>query len=282
MTEEQTMQYVKIAAKKTLDELGKQYAVRFALTHNTPSVFESKIGGTPYFPSGAEIPLDSHGNQLRFLMQINCSDVQGLDCFPEKGILQFWICGDDCWGMCDRECKGFRVIYYQNVTEAITAPPITAFTDVEKEFFPLHGEFGVAFQPALEDTPKDSIQYQKTFCKYFNELSGENIESVYALRYELHLSSKIMEEAMHTGNYPGGHKIGGSSDFCQYDPRETEEKQANYNFQLLQMVSDFGRIDGKNYTNIMWGDGGICHFFINREKLKNCDFSDILYYCDCC
>ncbi|MBQ3919961.1 MAG: DUF1963 domain-containing protein [Oscillospiraceae bacterium] len=27
---------------------------------------------------------------------------------------------------------------------------------------------------------------------------------------------------------------------------------------------------------------GICHFFINSEKLKNCDFSDILYYTDCC
>ncbi len=281
MTEEQAMQYVKIAAEKTLNELGKQYAVHFVLTNETPSVFESKIGGTPYFPSGAEIPLDSHGEQLRFLMQINCSDVQGLDCFPEKGILQFWICGDDCWGMCDREDKGFRVIYYQDVTET-TVPPISEFTDVEKEFFPLHGEFGVTFKPTIEDTPKDSIQYQKTFCKYFNELSGESIESPYDLKYKLHLPFKVIQEALYTGNSAYGHKIGGSSDFCQYDPRETEETQANYNFQLLQMQSDFSRIDGKNCTNIMWGDAGICHFFINSEKLKNCDFSDILYCCDCC
>ncbi|MBQ3918251.1 MAG: DUF1963 domain-containing protein [Oscillospiraceae bacterium] len=40
--------------------------------------------------------------------------------------------------------------------------------------------------------------------------------------------------------------------------------------------------NGENITNIMWGDAGICHFFINSEKLKNCDFSDILYYTDCC
>lgn len=282
MTEEQAVQYVKIAAEKALDELGKQYAVHFVLTHNTPSVFESKIGGTPYFPSGAEIPLDSNGNQLRFLMQIHCSDVQGLDCFPEKGILQFWICGDDCWGMCDREGKGFRVIYYPDVTEDVSTPPITAFTEVEKEFFPLHGEFGVAFQPALEDTPKDSLQYRKAFCKHFTELSGETIEDPYDLKFKLHLSSQVLNEALYADNSAYGHKIGGSSDFCQYDPRETEEAQANYNFQLLQMESDFGRIDGKNYTNIMWGDGGICHFFINREKLKNCDFSDIFYYGDCC
>mgnify|MGYP000004802491 CR=1 FL=1 len=24
------------------------------------------------------------------------------------------------------------------------------------------------------------------------------------------------------------------------------------------------------------------NFFINSEKLKNCDFRDVLYYCDCC
>ena len=51
-----------------------------------------------------------------------------------------------------------------------------------------------------------------------------------------------------------------------------------YDFQLLQMCSDFGR----DSTKIMWGDAGICHFFINSEKLKNCDFRDVLYYCDCC
>ncbi|MDE5565333.1 MAG: DUF1963 domain-containing protein, partial [Oscillospiraceae bacterium] len=182
----------------------------------------------------------------------------------------------------DREGKGFRVIYYQDVTEAVTAPPITAFTDVEKEFFPLHGEFGVAFKPTIEDTPKSSIKYQKTFCKYFNELSGENIESPYDLEFKLHLPFNVLQEAQYAGDSSYSHKIGGSSDFCQYDPRETEEEQSNYNFQLLQMESDFSRINYKNYTNIMWGDAGICHFFINSEKLKNLDFSDIFYYCDCC
>ena len=174
MTKEQALQYAKYAAKKALDELEKQRSVHFELTDDIPSVFESKIGGVPYFPSGAEIPVDSNGNPLRFLMQIKCSDIQGLDCFPKQGMIQFWICADDCWGMCDK--RGFRVIYYDAISDSTTTPQISAFTDMEKEFFPLKGEYGVAFLPTIEDAPKNSTEYEETFCKYFNEISGEAIK----------------------------------------------------------------------------------------------------------
>jgi hypothetical protein len=278
MTNEQAMQYTKYAAEKALEELEKQYSVHFVLKDRTLSVFESKIGGFPYFPSDAAIPLDSNGNQLRFLMQINCSDIKGIEIFPKKGMIQFWICADDCWGM----PNGYKVIYYDTISEDITEPLITEFSDLEKEFFPLKDEFGVEFIPTMESTPKNSLKYQKAFCKYFNEISGEHIESPYDLKFKLHLPFNVLDEAIYNGSSSYGHKIGGSSDFCQYDPRETKEEQEKYNFQLLQLNSDFGRINGNNEENIMWGDAGICHFFINSEKLKNCDFSDVLYYCDCC
>lgn len=281
MTEEQAMQYTKYAAEKALDELEKQYSIRFALKEKTSSVFGSKIGGIPYFPSGAEIPLDGDGNQLRFLMQINCSDIRGIECFPKKGMIQFWISADDTWGMNAKNNKGYRVVYYDHISETVIEPPITEFNDVEKEFFPLKGEFGVEFIGLMAAVPKDSKKYQEKFCEYFNEISGENIEDLYDLYFKLHLPSTVLDEAVYKGNSAHGHKIGGSSYFCQYDPRESEEEQEKYNFQLLQMRSDFERINGNDYENIMWGDAGICHFFINSEKLKNCDFSDVLYYCDC-
>ena len=276
MTKEQALQYTKYAAKKALDELEKQRSVRFTLKDEIPSVFESKIGGVPYFPSGAEIPVDSNGNPLRFLMQIKCSDIQRLDCFPKQGMIQFWICADDCWGMCDK--KGFRVIYYDAISDSTTTPQMSAFNDMEKEFFPLKGEYGVAFLPTIEDAPKNSAEYEETFCKYFNEISGEAIKSPYDLEFKLNLPFDVLNEAIYTNNSAYGHKVGGFSDFCQYDPRETIEQQKRYDFQLLQMCSDFGR----DFTKIIWGDAGICHFFINIEKLKNCDFRDVLYYCDCC
>ena len=33
---------------------------------------------------------------------------------------------------------------------------------------------------------------------------------------------------------------------------------------------------------IMWGDVGICNFFISPEALKRRDFSRVLYNWDCC
>lgn len=279
MTEEKALEYATIASQKAINEFEKQNSIRFILQPKTSSVYKSKIGGIPYFPKGAEIPLDSDGNQLRFLMQINCDEIKDYF-FVKKGIIQFWIGADDCWSMCDK--KGFRVIYYEDISENSVNPPISEFTDEEKEYFPLYDEFGVEFIPSVEDIPKDSYKYQKLFCKYFNELSGENIESPYDLEFKLKLSFKVLSKAIYEGCSSYGHKIGGSSDFCQFDPRDTDELKEKYDFQLLQMESDYGRINGKNYENIMWGDSGVCHFFINYEKLKKLDFSDILYYCDCC
>ncbi|MDO5558607.1 MAG: YwqG family protein [Oscillospiraceae bacterium] len=278
MTEEQALQYVKTADEKTLKELGKQYCVGFELTDKIPSVFESKIGGIPYFPTGAEIPYNSYGDQLRFLMQINCSDIHGIDNYPQKGMLQFWIDIDDTWGMCDKNGKGFRVIYYSDIIDNHSVPQITELTEEDEEFFPLCGEYGIEFKPVMEDTNKKSIAYNRVFCKYFNLLSDEKINYISDLKYKLHLSDKILEDGVYANACNYIHKIGGSPEFCQYDIRDSEEEQEKFDFQLLQLNSDFGR----NFTKIMWGDAGICHFFINSGKLKNCNFSDINYHCDCC
>ncbi len=282
MTNDEAMKYTRYAAGKALAELETQYAVHMALNGEIPSVYQSKIGGIPYFPVGAGIPVDSSGDQLRFLMQINCSDVRGIGCFPKQGMIQFWICADDCWGMCDRNDRGYRVIYYDTISENLVSPPISAYSDTEKEFYPIKGEFGITFLPVTENTPKKSMKYEKAFCKFFSEISGASIKRIYDLRSALALPYEVYEEALYNGDSSSGHKIGGFSDFCQFDPRETAEQMERYDFQLLQLCSDFGRMNGEDITNIMWGDAGICHFFINSEKLKSCDFSDILYYTDCC
>ena len=33
---------------------------------------------------------------------------------------------------------------------------------------------------------------------------------------------------------------------------------------------------------ILWGDAGVGNFFIDLEKLKQRDFSDVFYTWDCC
>ena len=48
-------------------------------------------------------------------------------------------------------------------------------------------------------------------------------------------------------------------------------------FLLLQIDTDYGA----NEHMIMWGDGGIGNFFIQEDKLKQLDFSSVLYNWDC-
>ena len=59
--------------------------------------------------------------------------------------------------------------------------------------------------------------------------------------------------------------------FTQFEPRD-EEQLKEYDTLLFQIDSG---------GEIMIGDCGVMNFFINREKLKNRDFSDVFYNWDC-
>ena len=74
-------------------------------------------------------------------------------------------------------------------------------------------------------------------------------------------------------NETWGHKLLGYPAFTQSDPREYHKKYGKYDTLLLQIDTDDG---------IMWGDSGVANFFINKDDLKNMNFSSVLYNWDCC
>ena len=79
-----------------------------------------------------------------------------------------------------------------------------------------------------------------------------------------------------------GHRIGGYPCFEQCDPREDDPDLQAYDTLLLQIVSHTSPDEkGNERALIMFGDLGGCQFFIPAEKLRNRDFSDILYSWDC-
>lgn len=225
--------------------------VKITLTDTKPSIFESKIGGIGYIPHDKNFPTDSNGNQLRLLAQIECDKIQ-LDGFMKTGLLQFWILGDDVlgmneWGTTNQD--GFRVIYYPETDKSVTKEEIeekfvkNEYDDDEGEFFPVFRECGMSFE------------------KYEN-------------KYIVVGTEELPDEDY---NQLIGHKVGGYPYFTQSDPRD-EKQLEYYDFLLFQLDTD--SIDEEDV--VMWGDSGIGNFFINSEKLKNCDFSDVLYNWDCC
>lgn len=224
--------------------------VKITLTDTKPSIFESKIGGTGYIPHDKDFPTDSKGNQLRLLAQIECDKIQ-LDGFMKTGLLQFWVMNDDVAGMeWDDQTKqdGFRVIYYPEIDRTVTKDEIES-KFVKNEFddddmLPVLRECGMSFEKS-EDSYID-----------YDEIEDDDEES-----WEINSS----------------HKVGGYPYFTQSDPRD-EKMLEYYDFLLFQLDTDYiGEEDV-----VMWGDSGVGNFFINSEKLKNQDFSDVLYNWDCC
>lgn len=226
--------------------------VKITLTDTKPSIFESKIGGMGYIPHDKNFPTDRYGNQLRLLAQIECDKIQ-LDGFMKTGLLQFWILGDDVlgmdeWGTTNQD--GFRIIYYPEIDKSVTKEEIeekfvkNEYDDDEGEFFPVFRECGMSFE---------KYENKYVIIDGTEEISDEDYNQLI------------------------GHKVGGYPYFTQNDPRD--EKQCEYyDFLLFQLDTD--SIDKEDV--VMWGDSGIGNFFINSEKLKNCDFSDVLYNWDCC
>ncbi|MFN3315438.1 MAG: YwqG family protein [Raineya sp.] len=239
------------------------------ITHqktNEIELWQSKFGGMPFLPVGVAYPKDPNGNYMYLLAQINFEEVpEGIDYLPKKGILQFYIADDDLYGMdfdAPAEQNGFRILYFPEIDKENFQRDLPNLKEPENSPLNYHlDNYKLSFELAEEMVGLHDAHFDKFF--------GEEGDTIIDLSYE----DKKVEEWVEDNLRNAGHKIGGYADFVQEDPRKyDEEKLKRYDTLLLQIDS----ID-----DICWGDLGVGNFFINKEKLKNLDFSDVLYNWDC-
>lgn len=258
-----------------------QPVMKIALKEENATIFDSKVGGIPYLPSQELWPLDEGGNQLRLLAQINCRDLQGLEMFPQTGILQFFIKNDnDLWGLnLDdyMDQQGFRVLYHENVDDTVTEEIVKSFLAQkeeqweEDEYFPVNGEYRMNFMLGREALSISDYRMELELKRRFKERFPEDeLLDFWDLEEEVY--DAIMEE-----DGGQGHKVSGYPFFTQSDPRE---EGSEHNILLFQLDSEFG-VKGSG-DKVIWGDSGVGNFFIREEDLKKLDFSNILYNWDCC
>ena len=237
-------------------------------------ITDSKIEGIPYIPIGRKIPTNSKGQQFMFLAQINCEDLKGLEDFPQEGILQFWILGEDLLGLdfddyTNRD--GFDVIYYEKIEDYYSEDEFMEMYNPYK-FDLKYMETLIASEPCKMkfslEKQKESFNYElldNLFKEVLEEESlGFNEKDKLYEEVEKLYDDEFYEEIV-------GTKCNGFPYFTQWEPRD-DEQMKEYDTSLFQIDS------GKE---VMIGDSGVMHFFINREKLKNKDFSDIFYHWDC-
>ena len=247
-----------------------------------PQPWESRVGGVPYRPLGAPWPLSrGEGGEvprpLVFLAQLNLAEVNpggvAVPDLPAQGLLQFFILNGDLygaefgegWAAQDR----FRVLYFPEVIRDAgalepegAAPLPDSSGDDPEDGLPLWGTEAGPLRRAVALAAVPDREPVSGADDHASALLGTDI-------WEDPPEGEPLAAALY-GLAPGGHKLGGSPDFTQSDPRAPGDDWA----LLLQLDSD-------EALGLMWGDVGTANFFIRPADLRARDFSRVAYHWDC-
>lgn len=282
------LQIAKQITAQLIEELGVPTVFIRPNKRKKVTLTSSKFGGIPYWDMSQPYPTNSNGEKLVLLAQFNLEDIKGCNLLPPVGILQFYVYSDsechygvDYENYVNNDC--FRVIYHPVIDCNITEENIkelqipTSLDNTPNDYDVIRGEIAVDFEVNKMASP-DYGEFKKRFIELADKQGWkiDNQEDV-ILDYlidDWDIMGEI-NEMCHKNNF---HLLGYPL-FIQYDPRDDEDRYAEYDTLLFQMES-FDEERGTNFY-AMWGDAGIAHFFINKEKLLKKDFSDIMYCWDC-
>ena len=275
--------------KQIGERVPPQPAVKLAVRKGKVGLFDSKLGGTPYFPRDMEFPRGRtngfEGQPLTLLAQLNFDTLPHIPDFPTKGILQFFIAKDGGFGVGGyrgeelTDQANFRVIYHENVitdeTKLLSADEIPQYVGETKgEEFPIKGEYRlVAKKPTKMAVTVSDHRFEKEALRICEEVYGKKLKDIYELddAFDDILCEKLFEKAE---GYEGT-LLGGYPYLVQADPRESSCEDCD----TLLLEINYGE---DCEADIEWGDSGIGTFFIPRENLKALDFSRVLYNVDMC
>ena len=266
--------------KQTLDifiDEAKIPAVHLKPVRRETSVYDSKLGGTPYLPPDFSYPCDSYPESqhpLVFLAQLNFADLPNLEGFPDHGILQFYISDNPEFGanygnVNDQD--GFKVVYHENIVkdeQLLGAIPESATK--KGDYFPFKGEF------ALSSNRVDSVPTLED-C-HFEEIVSSFIQNNPSYATLIQDEEQYEEYVTYQRNLVIGSRIGGYPHFIQNDPRHAED---GYAILLLQIDSENWMGNPRGEDVILWGDAGVANFFIRSDDLAKRDFSKLIFYWDC-
>ncbi len=259
------------------------------------TVFDSKMGGVPYFPKSMKYPAvregDYKGKPLFFLAQLNFGTLPKIPGFPTEGILQFFAgCEDDEFYGLDFDNPFdqniFRVIYHENIitdaSKLYSEKDMPEFGGAD-DYLPFKGEFLLTAEKAEPmGISADDFRCDKVAAAAYNEVFGGDVEGMLGiwkksiLEEDEKLVDAIRESRTFTGTCMGGYPF-----FTQNDPRRFNEEYAGCTVLLFQSDSENCGAEGTWDDDICWGDSGVANFFISPEDLAKRDFSRVLYHWDC-
>ena len=271
-------------SRQILDEIKRRtsttaYQLEFD-TESAPTIFDSKVGGLPYWDPAKTYPTDSNGKKMYLLAQINFDQDKAESPLPQGGMLQFFVGDDDLYGLDfdhPTKQKDWRIVYHEKIDASVTAEAVEAMDipvspDNEEVVSPVFRS--CVFRLAKKETwltPDNWERFDELTLEVaedlFGETDAESADEVFGEdQYALLEEEYFYSENSHLLGHPY---------FTQADIREPGWRYDTLLFQLDSETAEEEEIT-------MWGDSGVGNFFINAEDLKNLDFSDVVYNWDCC
>lgn len=271
-------------SRQILDEIKRRtsttaYQLEFD-TESAPTIFDSKVGGLPYWDPAKTYPTDSNGKKMYLLAQINFDQDKAESPLPQSGMLQFFVGDDDLYGLDfnhPTKQKDWRIVYHEKIDASVTAEAVEAMD------IPVSPDNGEVFSPVFRScvfrlakketwlTPDNWESFDELTLEVaedlFGETDAESADEVFGEdQYALLEEEYFYSENSHLLGHPY---------FTQADIREPGWRYDTLLFQLDSETAEEEEIT-------MWGDSGVGNFFINAEDLKRLDFSDVVYNWDCC
>ncbi|MBO0357940.1 DUF1963 domain-containing protein [Hymenobacter sp. BT186] len=225
------------------------------LDADQPASADSKFRGLPHLPLAVPYPVDDAGKPMLLLAQINLQELPTNGILPAAGLLQFYISVVDYVDM-DQS----KVLYINpEQLETEIRKDYSFLPPDHYDYSPINCEHQLTFEHASEYASTEDHRFKLKF----GGLDGyEYAESLPDDK------RKIFEQFSDSA----GHKLGGYAFFTQGDPRQYQA-ESNRDIQLLQIDID---------QQIMFGDSGVAHFFIDEQALKEGRFEEAYFYWDCC
>ena len=274
-------------SRQLLDEIKRRtqttaYVLAFD-SESAPTIFDSKVGGLPYWDPAKTYPTDSNGKKMFLLAQINFDQDKAESPLPQSGMLQFFIGGKEMYGLDldhPTEQKDWRIVYHEKIDASVTAETVEAMGipsnngDDEGVDSPVFRS--CVFRLVKQDTwigPHNWESFGTLAKEIASDMFGES-DFEYAPDVFGEEQFKIIQDELWG---TACSQLLGHPFFTQEDVRE---EGSRYDTLLFQLDSE--TVDEEDI--VMWDDMGVGvgNFFINAEDLKRLDFSNVLYNWDCC
>ncbi len=220
-------------------------------TENVPGLFDSKLGGLPYWDMSMLYPETEDGMKMPLLAQINLSQLPENSSLPREGILQFFLASYYDEDFADSDVK---VVFHRNVNTALTA--------AEVERLDIYPFFDV------ESDDETAISFEKEMV-YMDGYSAESREVLHETARELNIridETLELYDLLDEYKEPGSRLLG----YCCDQNFQDDER----NTLLLYLE------DTEGSTLLEQSLGYDCKFFVRDEELHNLNFEDVRFEMD--